>query len=147
MARSVAETLNLLFSTVHPANRGPYTNAEVATATGLAESYVGYLRSGKRRNPTLRSLQVLAAHFGVTVSYLVGETNAPHADAPGDAVGSLERNGGPLPQRADVGELVARLVDLSADSVAALASVAERLGSLEHTGTAVTATTSGGAAR
>src|SRR5258705_7711164 len=68
MAHTLAERLDRLFATVVPAGRGPYSNAEVATATGLAASYIGYLRTGKRQNPTLQTLEALARLFGVPVA-------------------------------------------------------------------------------
>ncbi|OEJ21021.1 hypothetical protein BGK67_34560 (plasmid) [Streptomyces subrutilus] len=64
---------------MHPAERGPWTNAEVArsiteAANGdksfeISETYIGYLRKGKRTNPTIGHLNALADFFGVPRTY------------------------------------------------------------------------------
>lgn len=66
--------LELLFETVHPADRGPYTNGEVAdaiTAQGgaISSTYLWMLRNGKRDNPTKAHLEHLARFFGVKAGY------------------------------------------------------------------------------
>lgn len=77
-----AQRLDYVFRTIHPAGRGPYLNAEVARALtakaqdkseAISETYIGYLRTGKRDNPTKKHLERLAEFFGVTVGYLLGE--------------------------------------------------------------------------
>ncbi|MER5968855.1 helix-turn-helix transcriptional regulator [Streptomyces sp. NPDC002055] len=78
---TLAHRLNRLFETCHPADRGPYTNAEVARIINekarekgdksgeISETYIGYLRKGKRDNPTKRHLESLAEFFGVPARY------------------------------------------------------------------------------
>ncbi|MGW7529943.1 helix-turn-helix transcriptional regulator [Streptomyces sp. NPDC054783] len=61
--------LDQLFRTVHPSERAPWSNAEVARAVGVSETYIGYLRKGTRRNPTLTQMQALADFFGVPLAY------------------------------------------------------------------------------
>ncbi|MFC5218851.1 XRE family transcriptional regulator [Streptomyces coerulescens] len=67
--------LNRLFDTVHPPDRGPYSNAEVAELMekrGLGTvsgQYLWLLRTGQRDNPTKRHLEALAAFFGVDPAY------------------------------------------------------------------------------
>lgn len=71
-AHTFAETLSMLFSTrLHPQEHREYTNAEMAQATGLSASLIGYLRSGERDNPTLDSIAKLAAFFEVKASVLI----------------------------------------------------------------------------
>ncbi|MFC9228344.1 XRE family transcriptional regulator [Streptomyces decoyicus] len=74
-AETLSDRLNRLFDVVHPADRGPYSNAEVAalmaergleTVTG---TYLWMLRTGRRDNPTKRHLEALAAFFGVPAAY------------------------------------------------------------------------------
>ncbi len=72
--RTLAEKLNYLFATIRPSGEErEYTNAEVAQATGVSGSYIGYLRKGARDNPTVDAVQALARHFGVRPSYLVDD--------------------------------------------------------------------------
>ncbi|MFI7102812.1 helix-turn-helix domain-containing protein [Streptomyces sp. NPDC050161] len=67
--------LNRLFEEVHPPDRGPYTNQEVARmlvdrgGPTLSHVYLWQLRTGRRDNPTRRHLETLAKFFGVPVSY------------------------------------------------------------------------------
>jgi transcriptional regulator with XRE-family HTH domain len=131
MTLSFAERLNHLFATVQPAGRGPYTNAEVAGSTGLAESLIGYLRSGKRANPTLHTLSALGRHFGVSAAYFVDDQVAAQVTALLTQLRLLELVGGAL-QRDEVRELVARLAGLSAESIAAMSVVVDQLSRLEQ---------------
>lgn len=72
---SLADKINHLFEVLHPRDRGPLSNEEVAaeiTAQGAATisaSYLWLLRTGKRDNPTARHLEALARYFGVTPDY------------------------------------------------------------------------------
>ncbi|GAX56718.1 MULTISPECIES: XRE family transcriptional regulator [Streptomyces] len=74
-ARKLSERLNRLFDVVHPPDRGPYSNAEVAelmAARGLetvTSTYLWMLRTGRRDNPTMRHLEALATFFGVPAAY------------------------------------------------------------------------------
>ncbi|ASQ93460.1 helix-turn-helix transcriptional regulator [Streptomyces sp. 11-1-2] len=68
-----AARLNGLFETVHPSDRGPWNNAEVARAIGVSPTYIGHLRKGKSDNPTLAQMTALADFFGVPVKYFVDD--------------------------------------------------------------------------
>jgi transcriptional regulator with XRE-family HTH domain len=76
-----AGRLNHLFATVRPPGEDrEYTNSEVASATELSGSYLGYLRKGVRDNPSVEAVQALARFFGVRPSYLVDdEPDEEHA--------------------------------------------------------------------
>ncbi|MFQ6197673.1 helix-turn-helix domain-containing protein [Streptomyces sp. NPDC000405] len=67
--QSFADRLNTLFATAHPAERGPYANAEVARAVNVSATYIGNLRSGTSTNPGYELLKNLAQHFNVPVAY------------------------------------------------------------------------------
>jgi ESX-1-secreted protein regulator len=72
--RTFADRLNFLFETVRP--RGEtreYANSEVAAATDVSGSYIGYLRKGVRDNPSVDTVQALARFFGVRPSYFVDD--------------------------------------------------------------------------
>ena len=59
-----AEPLDYLFRHVRPKGRDrPPTNAEVAAATGNAESTIQQLRAGKKPNPTMKTIVALAGFF------------------------------------------------------------------------------------
>src|SRR5690606_31168788 len=71
---SLAEKLDLLFRTVHPAGRGPYTNKEVAAAIrqrggSISDVYIWQLRTGRRDNPTKEHLEWVADFFDVDPAY------------------------------------------------------------------------------
>jgi transcriptional regulator with XRE-family HTH domain len=70
--QTLAGKINFLFATVRPPDEDrEYTNCEVAAATDLSGSYLGYLRRGVRDNPSVEAVQALARFFGVRPSYLV----------------------------------------------------------------------------
>lgn len=71
---TLAEKLNLLFETVHPAGREPYTSREVADAIrdrggSISDVYIWQLRTGRRTNPTKEHLEALADFFDVDPAY------------------------------------------------------------------------------
>ena len=73
------DRLNFLFETVHPADRRPYSNEEVASAisddggTRISATYIWYLRKGYRDNPTIKHVEALASFFGVPAAYFFNE--------------------------------------------------------------------------
>jgi transcriptional regulator with XRE-family HTH domain len=72
--RTFADKINFLFATVRPPGEDrEYTNSEVASATDISGSYVGYLRKGIRDNPSIEAVRALARFFGVPASYLVDD--------------------------------------------------------------------------
>jgi transcriptional regulator with XRE-family HTH domain len=77
---SLAEKLERLFQTVHPAGRPPLSNAEVAAALQrvggptVSATYLWQLRKGLRTNPTKAHLEALARFFGVSPGYFFDET-------------------------------------------------------------------------
>lgn len=76
---TLADKLDHLFRTVHPADRGEYSHQEVADGVQrlggptISASYVWQLRRGDRDNPTMRHLEALAAFFGVPPAYFFDE--------------------------------------------------------------------------
>jgi transcriptional regulator with XRE-family HTH domain len=79
---SLAQKLERLFQTVHPAGRPPSSNAEVAAALQrlggptVSATYLWQLRKGLRTNPTKAHLEGLARFFGVSPSYFFDEVAA-----------------------------------------------------------------------
>ena len=84
--RSLADKIDHLFSTVHPA-KGQYTHEQVAAALReaggptISATYVWQLRKGIRDNPTKHHLEALANFFGVPPSYFFDEEAAAKVDA------------------------------------------------------------------
>ncbi|MGH3803017.1 MAG: helix-turn-helix domain-containing protein, partial [Pseudonocardiaceae bacterium] len=75
-APTLAEKINRLFETVHPPERGPYSNAEVERALTqrkggptISANYLYQLRNGRKDNPTKRNLEALVSFFGVDPAY------------------------------------------------------------------------------
>jgi transcriptional regulator with XRE-family HTH domain len=96
--RTLAGKINFLFATVRPPDDDrEYTNSEVAAATDLSGSYLGYLRKGVRDNPSVEAVQALARFFGVRPSYLVDdepdEERAAHTEAQLRLVQALKNPG------------------------------------------------------
>jgi transcriptional regulator with XRE-family HTH domain len=83
---SLAEKLERLFQTVHPAGRPPFSNAEVAAALQreggptVSATYLWQLRRGLRANPTKAHLEALARYFGVSPSYFFDESSSADID-------------------------------------------------------------------
>ena len=75
----LAGRVDLLFRTVHPANRGPYSLQEAAegierlTGEKVSHNTLWKLRTGKSDNPTKRVLEGLAKFFGVSPAYFFQE--------------------------------------------------------------------------
>jgi hypothetical protein len=92
----IASRLDLLFRTVHPADRGPYSIAEVVSAinaSGEATISVGYLwqlRKGHRDNPTYKHLLALSRFFGVSPMYFFPEEDANRGAVPADVALALK---------------------------------------------------------
>lgn len=84
---SFSAKLNHLFATVRPAHGEEASYREVATAIArqggptISPSYIYQLRSGIRKNPTLRHVQALAKYFGVEVAYFTDDEVAEQTDA------------------------------------------------------------------
>ncbi|WP_326553491.1 helix-turn-helix domain-containing protein [Micromonospora sp. NBC_01813] len=71
---TLADRLNLLFETVRPAGRDPYTSREAADAIrdrggSISDVYIWQLRTGRRTNPTKEHLESLADFFDVDPAY------------------------------------------------------------------------------
>lgn len=84
----IATRLAHLFETVHPANRGPYGNPEVAKAINekagqqvLSATYLWQLRTGKRTDPTHSRLTAIADFFGVDVAYFYEDDAAKRTNS------------------------------------------------------------------
>jgi transcriptional regulator with XRE-family HTH domain len=80
--RTLAEKINRLFETLHPPDRGPWSNQEVerwladrAAVDGdsltISANYLLLLRNGQRDNPTMRNIQAMAKFFQIDPGYFL----------------------------------------------------------------------------
>lgn len=126
---SLADRLNRLFELVHPPDRGPYLNNEVAAELAkrggptVSGTYIWQLRKGERDNPTKRHLEALAGFFGVPVSYFFDDAAAQ------EVVGELEL----LRQMRDSGvqRVALRALGLSPKSMEAVLATIDHIRELE----------------
>ncbi|HEV7899561.1 MAG TPA: helix-turn-helix domain-containing protein [Planosporangium sp.] len=131
-AATLANRLNHLFRTVHPAGRGPYSNEEVAAAirdqggAAISATYIWLLRKGERDNPTLKHLEALAAFFGVPAAYFFDDAMAARIEDEMAMLSALRDLG--------VRALALRMAGLSPKSLQPIADVIERVRELEGLG-------------
>jgi transcriptional regulator with XRE-family HTH domain len=52
---------------------------QVAQGVGASKAHVWEIETGRSQNPSVDLLRCLAAHFGVTVGWLIGEQSEPSA--------------------------------------------------------------------
>ena len=77
--------MNWLIDRAHPADRGPYTNNEVADliekTTGEQISYtqIWKLRNGQAQNPQMRLIEAMARTFGVPAAFFFPEFDEKQA--------------------------------------------------------------------
>ncbi|MCI2238083.1 hypothetical protein MO973_09500 [Paenibacillus sp. TRM 82003] len=127
--RTLAEKVDLLFRTVHPAKGGEYSYEHVAKAIrerggpSISASYLWLLRKGERDNPTLRHLEALAGFFGVPPGFFFDDelTDSVHDQL---ALLALLRDG-------DVRKVALRTSGLSRESLQALGEMVDRVRKLE----------------
>ncbi|MFI5778862.1 XRE family transcriptional regulator [Nocardia sp. NPDC051570] len=127
---TLAGRLNYLFDTVHPPNRGPYSNDEVADAISqqggatISATYLWLLRKGQRDNPTMKHVEALAEFFGVPPAYFFGDNNTVMRVA-----GDLHL----LHALKDIGaqQVALRANGMSPSSISSILEVMERVRELE----------------
>lgn len=84
--RTVGQKLEHLFHTVHRPDGREYSNEEVAALVSqqgetISASYLWYLRTGQRDNPTLKHLTALARFFGVPAAYFFDDEVSGRVEA------------------------------------------------------------------
>jgi transcriptional regulator with XRE-family HTH domain len=127
--RTLADKLNHLYRTIHPAGRGEYSNEEVAAAirergvSTISATYLWQLRKGMRDNPAIKHVEALADFFGVSPSYFFDDAAAERIDAELRLLIAL-RDG-------PVRHLALRAHGLSHESLAKIAEMVEWIRDLE----------------
>jgi hypothetical protein len=71
---SVAEQLQMLFSTVLDDESKPYTLTAVSDATGISLPTLSQLRNGKITNPQLNTLRAICGFFQIPLRYFDTKT-------------------------------------------------------------------------
>jgi transcriptional regulator with XRE-family HTH domain len=126
--RSLADKVDHLFKTVHPAS-GEYTYEQVANAIRgqggptISATYIWPLRKGERDNPTKHHLEALARFFGVPPYYFFDDDASKQIDAELELLASL--------RDASVRHVALRASGLSAESLGAIVDMIERVRQLE----------------
>jgi transcriptional regulator with XRE-family HTH domain len=127
--RGVAEKLEYLFHTVRKPDRREYTNDEVASlilrdqGAEISSSYIWYLRTGQRDNPTLKHLNALATFFGVPAAYFLDDDTSERVEAELALLVAMKD--------AEVRNIALRAADLSPASLRTIAEVIARVSELE----------------
>jgi transcriptional regulator with XRE-family HTH domain len=126
----LADRLERLFRTVHPAGRRPYSLREVAAAindtageTIISATYLSQLRSGQRTEPSHSRLVAIARFFGVGVDYFSDAIPAEDASRQAEVAAAM-RNAG-------IRQLALRAHGLSDSSLAAVLAVIDNARRLE----------------
>jgi transcriptional regulator with XRE-family HTH domain len=140
-AGNLARRLNHLFATVHPRDRGPYSNDEVARAIrtqggDISKAYIAYLRNGTRDNPTMHHLEALATFFGVKPAYFFDDDVAAEVDSMLLRLVALREAGLQLSEwealrDAGITKIAARANGLSPRGLVAAAEILDQLRALE----------------
>jgi transcriptional regulator with XRE-family HTH domain len=126
---TLAERLERLFATIHPAGRGPYSNEEVAAAIQeqggptISGTYIWLLRKGQRDNPTKKHLEALAGFFGVPVAYFFDDEIASQLAPQLNLLAALRDS--------SVRDIALRVAELSPDSLDAIRGMIEQVRHLE----------------
>jgi len=77
--RTLADKVNWLIDTAHPAGRGPCSNAEVTaliekvTGEQFSHTTIWKLRNGQAANPQMRLIEALARTFGVPPAFFFSD--------------------------------------------------------------------------
>ncbi len=127
---TLAEKIERLFETIHPAGRRPYTLQEVVD--GIQErggpvmsiNQLWELRRGKKTNPRKDQLEALADFFGVPARYFLDDDEAVlqiHAELA--LLGAM--------RDAKIQDIAARATTLSPAALDAMVEMARRLQQLE----------------
>jgi transcriptional regulator with XRE-family HTH domain len=127
---TLAEKLDLLFRTRHPAGRGEYTYEEVAEGIKqlggptIAVTQLWQLRTGKQPNPRKSQLEALAAFFRVPVSYFFeDDEETARLQARLELLAAMRNN--------DVERIALRAADLSSETLRAIAQIIENARHIE----------------
>ncbi len=127
--RTLAERLDELFTTMHPAGGREYSYAHVARAVEelgapkVSATYIWQLRTGKRDNPTKRHIEALAAFFDVPPAYFFDDQVAEQIRGQLQLLATLRDRG--------VRQVASRAAGLSARGLQAVDEMIKQVRALE----------------
>ncbi len=127
--------LRHLVATLHPADRGPYSLAELGDATGLSRQYIHQLIHGRRNAPRYQHVRALADFFGVPPDYFFDAALAQQVDH--EIATLTTRRDGPAsgtgpPHSAEGRRLAQRVMDLSPHAQQAVSALVDSLRDYEQ---------------
>lgn len=128
-ARTLADKVDYLFRSVRRSSRREYSNEEVSAAiardqnVSVSASYLWYLRTGQRDNPTFKHLNALAKFFGVPPAYFFDDATTSQVEAELALLTAMRDAG--------VRDVALRVSGLSARSLDAITDVITRVRELE----------------
>jgi transcriptional regulator with XRE-family HTH domain len=126
---TLAAKLDRCFLTMHPKDRGEWTYKEVAAGVAdlgvaVSPSYLWQLRRGKKDNPTVRQIEVLARFFHVPMTYFFGtDDEVDNIDAQMTVVRAL--------RSPEVQEVAVRASSLTPAGLRAIAHIIDELQAVE----------------
>ncbi|PYC76894.1 hypothetical protein C7C46_21120 [Streptomyces tateyamensis] len=148
-SRSIAEKLDHLFREIHPAGRGPFSYHEVAQAIReqagadgptVSHGTLQQIRTGAKTNPTVRTLEAIAAFFGVPAAYFLDDTVAERVDARVRELKAERVAGAPEGEQAELAGVLAdrdvravafRLAGLSPRALKGLRAIVDQVRAVE----------------
>ncbi len=130
MGAAFAERLNYLFESIRPLGRGPFLNAEVVDAVRsmgvrMSAPYMSQLRRGERTNPSLRTINAIAAFFRIMPEYFTDEQRYTELHALIGAMSAVQRED-------DVREMTLRFAQLSPEARRCLSKSTHYPACIEH---------------
>ncbi|MDT3397704.1 XRE family transcriptional regulator [Streptomyces sp. B1866] len=144
--RTIAQKLDHLITTLHPADRGPLSYMEIAEGIRkkagpdgptVSHATIQKIRKGEITDPKVSTLTVIAGFFGVPVTYFFDDAVASRVDAKLARVKERveltrsQRELAEILQDGDVRDVAVRMNGLSADSLRAIRGVIEQARRLE----------------
>ncbi len=127
--RTVADKLESLFRTVHPAEGSEYSLEDVARAIRdaggptISASYIWQLRKGIKDNPTKKHIEALAEFFGVSPAYFFDDEAADRIEAELAMLAAMRDAG--------VRRVALRTAGLSPRSLSAIESIIDSVREIE----------------
>ncbi|MCE3555518.1 helix-turn-helix domain-containing protein [Pseudonocardia sp. RS11V-5] len=128
--KSLAERIDHLIQTVHPADRGPYTLEEISDGIraqggpSISAAYLNQLHRGKRDNPTKLNLEAIARFFGVPVAYFFDDTEARAVDEEIALLQAIRDQG--------IKDIALRTLDLSPETRQSIVRIIQEMSDLEQ---------------
>lgn len=144
--RTIAQRLDHLIGTIHPADRGPLSYMEIAegirTKAGpdgptVSHATIQKIRKGEIVDPKVSTLTVIAGFFGVPVTYFFDDAVAERVDAKLARIKErveltrAQRELVKILEDSDVRDVALRMNGLSAGSIQAIRGVIDQARRLE----------------